>query len=41
MARLIQTRPGSTYIEFDEVEVPVENLIGEENWGFPIIMSSK
>ncbi|KAH8666220.1 acyl-CoA dehydrogenase/oxidase [Ilyonectria robusta] len=31
---------GSTYIEFDDVEVPVENLIGEENRGFPIIMSN-
>jgi alkylation response protein AidB-like acyl-CoA dehydrogenase len=32
---------GSTYIEFDDVEVPVENLLGEENHGFEIIMSSK
>ncbi|KAL4890268.1 acyl-CoA dehydrogenase/oxidase [Aspergillus ambiguus] len=31
---------GSTYIEFDEVEVPVVNLLGEENKGFPIIMSN-
>ncbi|CAH0046634.1 unnamed protein product [Clonostachys solani] len=31
---------GSTYIEFDNVEVPIENLIGEENQGFRIIMSS-
>jgi hypothetical protein len=33
--------PGSTYIEFDQVEVPVSNLLGQENKGFPIIMSSK
>ena len=32
---------GSTYIEFDDVEVPVENRLGEENRGFEIIMSSK
>jgi alkylation response protein AidB-like acyl-CoA dehydrogenase len=32
---------GSTYIEFDDVEVPVENLLGEENRGFEIIMSSE
>lgn len=32
---------GSTYIEFDDVEVPAENLIGEKNQGFRIIMSSK
>jgi hypothetical protein len=31
----------STYIELDEVEVPAENLIGKENEGFGIIMSSK
>ncbi|KAK7214624.1 hypothetical protein V2G26_002627 [Clonostachys chloroleuca] len=31
---------GSTYIEFDNVEVPIENLIGEENQGFRIIMSN-
>ncbi|KAI5264765.1 acyl-CoA dehydrogenase NM domain-like protein [Aureobasidium subglaciale] len=31
---------GSTYIEFDEVEVPVSNLLGKENEGFPIIMSN-
>ncbi|KAI9166311.1 Acyl-CoA dehydrogenase AFT10-1 [Paramyrothecium foliicola] len=29
---------GSTFIEFDDVEVPVANLLGEENKGFPIIM---
>ena len=32
---------GSTYIEFDNVEVPVKNLLGQENKGFEIIMSSK
>ncbi|EEH45394.2 uncharacterized protein PADG_01544 [Paracoccidioides brasiliensis Pb18] len=32
---------GSTFIEFDDVEVPVENLIGTENHGFTYIMSSK
>lgn len=31
---------GSTYIEFDDVEVPVANLLGEENRGFDIIMSN-
>ncbi|KAJ9606276.1 hypothetical protein H2200_009237 [Cladophialophora chaetospira] len=31
---------GSTFIEFDEVEVPVANLLGEENRGFEIIMSN-
>lgn len=31
---------GSTYIEFDQVEVPVANLLGEENKGFPVIMNS-
>ena len=32
---------GSTYLEFDDVEVPVANLLGQENEGFKIIMSSK
>ncbi|TVY17586.1 Acyl-CoA dehydrogenase apdG [Lachnellula arida] len=31
---------GSTYLEFDDVEVPVSNLLGEENKGFKIIMSN-
>lgn len=31
---------GSTYIEFDDVEVPVANLLGKENAGFDIIMSN-
>lgn len=32
---------GSTFIELDDVRVPVDHLIGEENKGFPLIMSSK
>jgi alkylation response protein AidB-like acyl-CoA dehydrogenase len=35
------SRIASTYIELDGVEVPIENLIGSENRGFEIIMSSK
>ncbi|KAL3495675.1 acyl-CoA dehydrogenase/oxidase [Aspergillus germanicus] len=31
---------GSTFFEFDEVRVPVDNLIGQENQGFPLIMSN-
>lgn len=31
---------GSTYLEFGDVEVPVANLLGQENQGFKIIMSS-
>ncbi|KIX04367.1 uncharacterized protein Z518_05235 [Rhinocladiella mackenziei CBS 650.93] len=31
---------GSTHIEFDDVEVPVTNLLGQENRGFEIIMSN-
>ncbi|KAL6245495.1 hypothetical protein RBB50_007494 [Rhinocladiella similis] len=31
---------GSTYIEFDDVRVPVSNLLGQENRGFEIIMSN-
>ncbi|KAE8441628.1 hypothetical protein EG329_004595 [Mollisiaceae sp. DMI_Dod_QoI] len=31
---------GSTYIEFDDVEVPVSNLLGKENEGFDIIMTN-
>ncbi|KAJ5239245.1 hypothetical protein N7468_003864 [Penicillium chermesinum] len=31
---------GSTFIELDDVRVPVENRIGEENKGFPLIMSN-
>lgn len=32
---------GSTYLEFDNVLVPVSNLLGQENRGFKIIMSSE
>jgi alkylation response protein AidB-like acyl-CoA dehydrogenase len=32
---------GSTFIEFDNVKVPVSNLLGKENQGFQIIMSSR
>lgn len=32
---------GSAFVEFDDVKVPVENLIGQENEGFKVIMSSK
>jgi alkylation response protein AidB-like acyl-CoA dehydrogenase len=31
---------GSTYIEFDDVEVPAANLLGKENEGFKIFMSN-
>jgi alkylation response protein AidB-like acyl-CoA dehydrogenase len=31
---------GSTFIEFDDVEVPIENLLGKENQGFKIVMSN-
>ncbi|KAM5467910.1 hypothetical protein MauCBS54593_005192 [Microsporum audouinii] len=31
---------GSTFLEFDDVEVPAENLIGKENEGFKYIMSN-
>lgn len=37
----INTLIGSTFIEFEDVRVPVENLIGQENKGFPLIMSSE
>jgi hypothetical protein len=32
---------GSTFLEFDDVRVPADHLIGKENEGFQIIMSSK
>lgn len=35
------TSKGSTFIEFDEVRVPVDHRIGEENQGFALIMSSR
>lgn len=31
---------GTTYITFDDVKVPVENLIGKENRGFKYIMAN-
>lgn len=31
---------GSTFITFEDVEVPMENLIGKENHGFALIMSN-
>ena len=31
---------GSTFIEFNDVEVPISHLLGQENQGFQIIMSS-
>lgn len=31
---------GTAYITFENVKVPVENLLGEENRGFEIIMSN-
>lgn len=31
---------GSTFIEFDNVRVPMSHLLGKENQGFQIIMSS-
>ncbi|KAH8923526.1 acyl-CoA dehydrogenase NM domain-like protein [Atractiella rhizophila] len=31
---------GTTYITFEDVKVPVENLIGKENKGFQLIMSN-
>ena len=31
---------GSTYITFEDVKVPVENLIGKENQGFKVIMTN-
>lgn len=31
---------GSTFMELDEVVVPAENMLGNENQGFEIIMSS-
>lgn len=32
---------GSTFLQFEDVRVPADNLIGKENKGFPIIMSSE
>jgi hypothetical protein len=39
---LTLTRPsGSAFFDLDNVVVPAENLLGKENNGFEIIMSSK
>ena len=35
-----QISAGTTYIELDDVEVPVENLIGQEGKGFSYIMTN-
>ena len=29
---------GTAYVTFDNVLVPVENLLGKEDFGFPVIM---
>lgn len=34
------TCAGTAYITFENVKVPIENLLGEENLGFQIIMSN-
>ncbi|KAE8354366.1 acyl-CoA dehydrogenase/oxidase [Aspergillus coremiiformis] len=34
------TTAGTAYIQFENVEVPVENLLGEEHKGFVVIMSN-
>ena len=34
------TSDGTTFIELDEVEVPVENLIGQENRGMQYVMTN-
>lgn len=31
---------GTAYITYDNVKVPIENLLGKENEGFEIIMSN-
>jgi alkylation response protein AidB-like acyl-CoA dehydrogenase len=31
---------GTTYVEFKNVKVPVENLLGEENKGFKCVMAN-
>ena len=45
----VETRPiktsysptaGTAYITFDNVKVPVENLLGEENKGIHVILSN-
>ncbi|KAJ3104263.1 hypothetical protein HK100_004086, partial [Physocladia obscura] len=31
---------GTSYVTFENVKVPIENLIGKENQGFPVIMAN-
>ena len=31
---------GTAYVTFDDVKVPIENLLGKENEGFELIMSN-
>ena len=31
---------GTAYVTYDNVKVPVENLIGKEGRGFPVIMKN-
>jgi len=35
-----QWSSGTAYVDFENVIVPETNLIGEENKGFPLIMST-
>ncbi|KAB8251583.1 acyl-CoA dehydrogenase/oxidase [Aspergillus flavus] len=35
-----QNAGGSSFVDLEDVRVPVENLIGEENKGFPIVMKN-
>ncbi|KAF2179818.1 acyl-CoA dehydrogenase NM domain-like protein [Zopfia rhizophila CBS 207.26] len=35
-----QKAGGASFVEMDDVHVPVENLIGKENEGFPIVMKN-
>lgn len=37
---LVLTCLGSTYITFEDVEVPIDHLLGKENQGFALIMSN-
>lgn len=31
---------GTTYVTYEDVRVPVENVLGRENKGFPVIMAN-
>lgn len=35
-----QWAAGTTWVDFEDVKVPVENLIGQEGEGFKIIMTN-